>query len=182
MQMKIIQIALGWKRERYSLEVSNWIRSKLRTPIATSRHELRWGGGEKHSTCIKYLSFCFGALACQYCHVVLPLTWGKPCFFSLTCALPICPLTIQTPIMAREAHPQYMAVPPCMTKMTGPTKTCPMRHTFAPFQPFCRYAAWSLAIIAPGYINPLHHGTCIQHGYWICRQSEPDILPTRDRP
>lgn len=80
MQLKIIQIALGWKRERYSLEVSNWIRSKLRTPIATSRHELRWGGGEKHSTCIKYLSFCFGALACQYCHVVLPLTWGKPCF------------------------------------------------------------------------------------------------------
>lgn len=125
MQMKIIQIALGWKRERYSLEVSNWIRSKLRTPIATSRHELRWGGGEKHSTCIKYLSFCFGALACQYCHVVLPLTWGKPCFFSLTCALPICPLTIQTPIMAREAHPQYMAVPPCMTKWPVQQKHAP---------------------------------------------------------
>lgn len=38
---KIIQIALGRKREKYSLKVSKRIRSKFITPSATNRHRSR---------------------------------------------------------------------------------------------------------------------------------------------
>lgn len=182
MQLKIIQIALGWKREKIFPRSVQLDKIKTQNTDSYKQAWTEMGGRRETQHLYKISKLLFWGLGMPILPCCTPFDLREALLCSLTCALPICPLTIQTPIMAREAHPQYMAVPPCMTKMTGPTKTCPMRHTFAPFQPFCRYAAWSLAIIAPGYINPLHHGTCIQHGYWICRQSEPDILPTRDRP
>lgn len=39
MQLKIIQIALGWRGEKYSLKVSDWMRSKL---CDTVRHMHEW--------------------------------------------------------------------------------------------------------------------------------------------
>lgn len=38
MQLKIIQIALGWQGEKYSLKVSDWMRSKL-CDIVRHMHE-----------------------------------------------------------------------------------------------------------------------------------------------
>lgn len=106
MQLKIIQIALGWQGEKYSLKVSDWMRSKLwyRETHARMREE-----AFRH---VRAFFFFFvlvsGALAAPVFHVVVPLTGGESLFFlffwSLACSSPVCRLTMWTLVPCRLAE------------------------------------------------------------------------------
>lgn len=61
MQLEIIQIALGWRGEKYSLKVSDWMRSNL-------------GDTGRQTEAVALLS---GALAAARLHVTAPLTGGE---------------------------------------------------------------------------------------------------------
>ena len=76
MQLKIIQIALGWKREKYSLEVSNWIRSNLIPPVA-----MKCIGGN-----VEIFKLWFEGIGMPVLHVVNPLSGGESLFFHGMCS------------------------------------------------------------------------------------------------
>lgn len=84
MQLKIIQIALGWRGEKYSLKVSDWMRSKLCDTVRHTHEREAF----RHVRGFFFVFLCSvfwfqGPLAAPLFHVVVPLTGGESLFFSV---------------------------------------------------------------------------------------------------
>lgn len=82
MQLKIIQIALGWRGEKYSLKVSDWMRSKLCDTVRHTHEREAF----RHVRVFFFFFLCSvfwfqGPLAAPLFHVVVPLTGGESLFF-----------------------------------------------------------------------------------------------------
>lgn len=125
MQLKIIQIALGWKREKIFPRSVQLDKIKTQNTDSYKQAWTEMGGRRETQHLYKISKLLFWGLGMPILPCCTPFDLREALLCSLTCALPICPLTIQTPIMAREAHPQYMAVPPCMTKWPVQQKHAP---------------------------------------------------------
>lgn len=82
MQLKIIQIALGWRGEKYSLKVSDWMRSKLCDTVRHTheREAFRHVRGFFLFFCV----LCFGFRGLWQLHCFMswfPWLEGNPFFF-----------------------------------------------------------------------------------------------------
>lgn len=164
MQLKIIQIALGWKREKIFPRSVQLDKIKTQNTDSYKQAWTEMGGRRETQHLYKISKLLFWGLGMPILPCCTPFDLREALFFFTDmCLANMSPHDTDSYHGTRSSSPVH-GCPSLHDKMTGPTKTCPMRHTFAPFQPFCRYAAWSLAIIALGRINPLRHGTCIQHG------------------
>lgn len=123
---KIIQIALGRKREKYSLKVSKRIRSKFITPSATNRHRNRREREGKKKPRTQPRTLCFEAGEKQACHVSPPPTLGARTRGSPLRQSPK-PWHTSVPVYTRRCIPHPQTPPPSPPSVSEDYMSYPRR-------------------------------------------------------